>query len=262
MLKITALQALNDNYIWLLRNDSTPYVAIIDPGEARPVQKAVAASNLKPVAILITHRHYDHVDGAVELVTNYNIPIYGPANEPVPTLNHPMREGDNIHLEAITADLRVLDIPGHTAGHIGYYGHGLLFCGDTLFTAGCGKIFDGTAQQLFHSLEKIAALPEETLIYCAHEYTEENLLFARMVEPENCAIVQRLEKTRRLRSRGAATVPSTLTEEKQTNPFLRCNIKEVIHSAEQFTGHALGSSEEVFVALRHWRDCTNQPIYD
>jgi len=257
MLKITALQALKDNYIWLLRDNGGPHVAIIDPGEARPVQEAVIAGNLEPAAILVTHRHYDHVDGITELVANYDIPVYGPANESIPALTHPMKEGKHVHLEAIAADFQVLDIPGHTAGHIGYYGHGLLFCGDTLFTAGCGKIFDGTAQQLFHSLEKIAALPDKTLIYCAHEYTEENLLFARIVEPGNKAIIQRLEKTRQLRSKGAATVPSTLAEEKQTNPFLRCNVKEVIDTTEQFTGHALNSAEEVFLALRRWRDRMN-----
>ncbi len=257
MLKITALQALKDNYIWLLRNNGSRQAAIIDPGEARPVQEAVVAGNLEPVAILVTHRHYDHVDGIAELVADYNIPVYGPARESIPALTHPMEEGEHIHLGSIAADFRVLDIPGHTAGHIGYYGHGLLFCGDTLFTGGCGKIFDGTAQQLFHSLKKIAALPDETLIYCAHEYTEENLLFAKMVEPGNSAIGQRLKKTRQLRGQGAATVPSTLGEEKQTNPFLRCDKKEVIRSAERFADHALNSAEAVFTVLRHWRDCMN-----
>ncbi len=257
MLKITALPALKDNYIWLLRNKGSRHVVIVDPGDARPVQEAMATNNLEPAAILITHCHYDHVDGIAGLVAEYDIPVYGPANEFVPALTHPVAEGIHLHLDAIAADFRVLDIPGHTAGHIGFYGHGLLFCGDTLFTAGCGKIFDGTAKQLFHSLEKIAALPDETLIYCAHEYTEENLLFARMVEPENSAIVQRLEKTRQLRSMGAATVPSTLAEEKLTNPFLRCNTKDVVNSTECFAGHALNSTEEIFSALRYWRDCAN-----
>lgn len=254
MLKITALPALKDNYIWLIRNNGDRYAIIVDPGEAGPVQKALDAGNLQPVAILITHHHYDHVDGIRELVINYGIPVYGPKNEPIPELTHPVGEKDHACLEAVGADFQVLEIPGHTAGHIGYYGHGLLFCGDTLFTAGCGKVFDGTAQQLFHSLQRIMALPDETLIYCAHEYTEENLLFARMVEPENSAIIQRLKKTRRIRSTGAPTIPSTLAEEKLTNPFLRCDREGVITATKQFAGHALNNTEEVFIALRHWRD--------
>ena len=259
MLKITALPALKDNYIWLIRNSGDRHVIIVDPGEAGPVQKELDAANLQPVAILNTHHHYDHVDGISELVASYGIPVYGPENESIPELTHPVGENNHIFLETVGANFQVLEIPGHTAGHIGYYGHGLLFCGDTLFTAGCGKIFDGTAQQLFHSLEKIMALPDETLIYCAHEYTEENLLFARMVEPENSTIIQRLKKTRRIRSSGAPTIPSTLAEEKLTNPFLRCDCKEVIAATEQFAAHALNTPEQVFIALRRWRDCVKLP---
>jgi len=255
MLKITAIQALKDNYIWLIRNKANRHTIIVDPGEFNPVQDALNANNLEPVAILITHCHYDHVDGIVDLVKHYHIPVYGPANESVPALTHPLKERDHIHLETIGVDFQVLDIPGHTAGHIGYSGHGLLFCGDTLFTAGCGRVFDGTVEQLFHSLQKIAALPDKTLIYCTHEYTEDNLRFAITVEPDNKEIIRRQKKTRQLRARNIITIPSTLAEEKQTNPFLRSNIPRVINAAERFTGHTLNTSESVFATLRYWKDC-------
>ncbi len=259
MLEITAQPVLKDNYIWLLRNEERRYVVIVDPGEAGPVINTLIANSLEPLAILITHHHYDHTDGIAELLAWHDVPVYGPANESIPALTHPLTEGDRVLLKEIGAELQVLDIPGHTSGHIGYYGDGLLFCGDTLFTAGCGKVFDSTAQRLFHSLQKLATLPDETLIFCAHEYTEENLLFARMVEPGNNAIIQRLAKTRQLRNRGAATVPSTLSEEKRTNPFLRCGRAEVIRNTQRFAGRLLNGAEEVFVALRHWRDVVDRP---
>ncbi len=254
MPEITALPARKDNYIWLIRQHGEAGVVVVDPGEALPIHRAVRSESLVPAAILITHHHYDHVEGVAELVERYATPVYGPAGESIPLLTHPLREGDRVELAAVGICFQVLDIPGHTAGHIGYYGHGSLFCGDTLFGAGCGGIFDGTAQQLFHSLRKIAALPASTLIYCAHEYTVQNLGFAATVEPHNHAITQRRERAVRLRAKGGPTVPSTLAEEQRTNPFLRCREPDVIDAASRFAGCRLDSAEEVFVVLRHWKD--------
>lgn len=253
MPKITAIEALRDNYIWLI-HDQRQRAAIVDPGEAEPVVSALERDAFSPSAILITHNHHDHVGGVTELVERYHIPVYGPAAEPVPGITHALRGGERIRPGAVDAEFTVLDIPGHTAGHLAYHGHGLLFCGDTLFTAGCGRVFTSTVQRLFHSLQKIARLPDETRLFCAHEYTEENLRFAYLVEPDNDAIQQRRERTRLLRSRGLPCVPSTLAEEKATNPFLRCGVAAVARAAERFAGQHLNDPEQVFLALRRWRD--------
>ncbi len=252
MLKITAVEALQDNYIWLITGRG--HAAVVDPGEAEPVIAALEGDGLTASAILLTHSHHDHVGGVSGLLERYAIPVYGPAAEPVAELTHPLRGGERLHLKGVEADLAVLDISGHTIGHIGYHGNGALFCGDTLFTAGCGKVFDGTVEQLFLSLEKIAALPDDTLIYCAHEYTAENLRFAQMVEPGNRAVAKRRRETRRLRLAGVPCVPSTLAREKATNPFLRCAVEEVSAAAQRFAGRTLDTRLEVFAALRHWRD--------
>ena len=254
MPKITALPSRKDNYIWLLESETSRKAVVVDPGEAAPVEKALNGSHLELAAILVTHHHYDHVEGIPELVARYPVPVFGPARENIPRLTEAVEEGQRLPLEEIGTELSVLEIPGHTAGHVGYYGHGWLFCGDTLFTAGCGKVFDGTVEQLFHSLQRISRLPDETLICCAHEYTEENLRFARLVEPGNPAILERMEESRQLRARGKPAVPSTLEEEKRTNPFLRCHQPEVIQAAERFAGHPLESAEAVFKVLREWRD--------
>jgi len=254
MLKITALPSRKDNYIWLIGSTSSQRVIVVDPGEAAPVERALKESDLHLAAILVTHHHYDHVEGIPGLANRRRIPIYGPAREPIPCLSHPVGEGDRVPREPAGMEFLVMEIPGHTAGHLGYYGDGRLFCGDTLFTAGCGKVFDGTVEQLFRSLQRIAQLPDETLIYCAHEYTEENLRFARLVEPANPAILKRLDGTHQLRARGVPTLPSTLGEEKRTNPFLRCHQPEVILAAERFAGRPLKGPEQVFKVLRSWRD--------
>ncbi|HFC54283.1 MAG TPA: hydroxyacylglutathione hydrolase [Gammaproteobacteria bacterium] len=253
MLKIAAVKALRDNYIWLIQ-DHQRRAAIVDPGEAEPVVAAVEEAAVIPCAILITHGHHDHVGGVEELVERFHVPVYGPAREGVAGITHPLRGGELIQPGAVDAEFNVLAVPGHTCGHLAYYGSGLLFCGDTLFTAGCGRVFTSTGQLLFRSLQEIAQLPDETLIYCAHEYTEENLRFARLVEPDNSAIQHRQNKARQLRARGLATVPSTLAEEKATNPFLRCGVATVARAAGKFAGRPLSEPEQVFLVLRHWKD--------
>lgn len=253
-MKVHQLRAFDDNYIWLIGCDGAPDVAIVDPGDEKPVIEYVERMGLQPGAILITHHHGDHTGGISELVERYGIPVYGPAQERIPALTHPLSEGDEVALAACGLSLEVFDTPGHTRGHICYYGHGALFSGDTLFTAGCGRLFEGTAEQMYHSLEKLRALPDETLLYCAHEYTQANLGFAVVAEPENSEVAARADEVARLRSKGQSTVPANLGLEKATNPFLRSHIASLAAAAEAFAGQRLSSPAEVLATVRHWKD--------
>lgn len=254
MMKVHQLNAFDDNYIWLIGCDDRSDVAIVDPGDAEPVIEYLEREGLRPAAILITHHHGDHTGGITELLARYSIPVYGPAGERIPALTHPLREGDEVELVACDIRLQVLDTPGHTRGHICYYGHGALFSGDTLFAAGCGRLFEGTAEQMYHSLEKIRALPDDTLVYCAHEYTQANLGFAVVAEPHNAETLSRLQEVAGLRRAGKATVPSRLAAEKATNPFLRSHIPSLTTAAEAFAGRKLATPAEVLAMVRHWKD--------
>jgi len=254
MMKVHQLKAFDDNYIWLIGCNNAKAVAIVDPGDADPVIEYLEQQGLQPCAILITHHHGDHTGGVRELVARYTLPVYGPASERIPALSHPLREGDKVELEACGLTLQVIDTPGHTRGHICYYGHGALFSGDTLFTAGCGRLFEGSAEQMYQSLEKLRALPDDTLLYCAHEYTQASLEFAVIAEPQNAATLARAEEVRQQRLHGHPTVPATLALEKATNPFLRSHIPMLVAAAEANAGRALGTPSEVFGAVRHWKD--------
>lgn len=254
MLDVRCVPAFDDNYIWLPALPSSRAVAIVDPGEAEPVLARLAQEDLEPAAILITHHHQDHTGGITDLTARYDIPVYGPAREHIPGLTHPVAEGDTVELDALGLELTVLETPGHTRGHVCYLGHGALFCGDTLFTAGCGRLFEGTPEQMHASLSRLAALPEYTLVYCAHEYTTANLRFARVVEPDNPDILARCDEVARHRARQEATVPAPLLLERKTNPFLRCAEPDVIAAAEAFAGRSLASGAEVFAAVRRWKD--------
>ncbi|NOX76601.1 MAG: hydroxyacylglutathione hydrolase [Gammaproteobacteria bacterium] len=261
MLTAQRIPAFDDNYIWLLTRPGSLGVAIVDPGDAEPVIAAVEAGGFQPVAILITHHHWDHVGGVADLLSRYSVPVYGPARETTPHLTTPLQEGDRVELPALNASLRVMDVPGHTAGHIAYYCDGgpeqqpgLLFCGDTLFAGGCGRLFEGTAEQMHDSLSRIRFLPDNTRVYCAHEYTEANLGFARIAEPGNTALQHRQQKVREQRAAGQPTVPSQLGEEKATNPFLRFDEPELVRAAEGFAGRNLAPGAEVFGVVRHWKD--------
>lgn len=256
---VVAVPAFSDNYIWVIRDHL--HAVVVDPGDASPVLDYLRHEKLKLVAILNTHHHNDHVGGNAALLREFSVPIYGPASENIPTVTHRLRECPDkeseegcAYIPEFSLSLHVLDIPGHTAGHIAYYGSNLLFCGDTLFACGCGKLFEGTAQQMVHSLQKLAELPNETLVYCGHEYTLNNIRFARVVEPDNQALSKREADVEKLRNQGLPTLPSTIALEKATNPFLRCQQPEVIKSASSHARKQLSDRVSVFATLRDWKN--------
>jgi hydroxyacylglutathione hydrolase len=255
MLSVFPIPAFADNYIWLLRRPHGAEVAVVDPGDEGPVLAFLGREGLTLAAILVTHHHQDHIGGVPDLLAVWpEARVFGPADRRIPMVTDVVAEGAQIRVPGPDALFRVLEVPGHTSSHIAYLGEGCLFCGDTLFAAGCGRVFDGTFEQLAASLERIAALPPETRIYCAHEYTEANLGFAAWVEPDSAALAARTAATERLRAAGRPTVPSQLAEELATNPFLRTGAEGVRAAAERFAGHSLRDSSEVFTALRRWKD--------
>ena len=254
MLEVTPVRAFADNYIWLIHSprDRRKVVAV-DPGDAAPVADALKNRGLELQAILLTHHHPDHVGGVAQLLQKHAVPTFGPANEAIPGRPTLLREGDVVDLPHLDLRFQVLDVPGHTAGHIAYVGHGALFCGDTLFSAGCGRLFEGTPEQMSASLAKLASLPDDTAVYCAHEYTIGNLLFSLAVEPDNAEARAYLEECRARRARDEATVPSTIRRERNVNPFLRCHRETVKQAAEARAGRALNQTE-VFAVIRAWKD--------
>ncbi|MEE9328100.1 MAG: hydroxyacylglutathione hydrolase [Cocleimonas sp.] len=260
MTPIITVPAFSDNYIWLVCDENKQYAAIVDPGEARPVIATLEESNIQPIALLITHFHHDHVGGITDLLEKYpDLPVYGPHNEKIPQMTHPLKGDETVAFDKLDCDFQVMNVYGHTAGHIAYYtkdanGNGKLFCGDTLFAGGCGRVFNGTMKQLHDSLQKISQLPEDTLIYCAHEYTLDNLGFAKWVEPDSGDILTREEADRNLIDKDQATVPSLLSLELSTNPFMRTHLPHVQERVADATGKALADSVDVFTAMRNWKD--------
>jgi hydroxyacylglutathione hydrolase len=267
MFEILPIPAFKDNYIWLLVRDGR--AAVVDPGDAVPVIARLAALHLQLETVLITHHHDDHQGGVEELVARWQPRVFGPAAESITGCTDPLSGGETI--DVLGQDVDVLPVGGHTRGHLAYFVPGALFCGDTLFGAGCGRLFEGTPAQMHASLARLAALPDDTLVYCAHEYTEANLRFALAVEPDNAMLRERAERVAALRAKGLSTVPSTLREEKATNPFLRCSEPAVIeaalaHAVQQgdflrreaspLAGRAAVDTSQVaiFAAIRSWRN--------
>jgi len=251
-MQVHAVPAFQDNYLWVVAVGR--HAAAVDPGDAAPIEAFLASHGLELAAILATHHHADHVGGVGALVQRWKCPVFGPAHDGVEGLDRKLAEGDRITVPKLGVELGVLDVPGHTAGHIAYVGDGLVFCGDTLFGCGCGRLFEGTPAQMSESLGKLARLAPETRVYCAHEYTMSNIRFAEAVEPGNARLSARKVRDAARRSRGEATIPSTIGEEIATNPFLRCTEPEVVASAERHAQRALAGPVEVFAEIRDWKN--------
>jgi hydroxyacylglutathione hydrolase len=249
---ITPVRILRDNYVWLLAGDASPRVAVVDPGEAEPVLEHLSRNDQTVEAIVITHHHGDHVAGVGPLVERFGCPVYGPPISGI--VDHAVGDGNDVAIGDASGPLRVVSVPGHTLDHVAYLGRGFVLCGDTLFAGGCGRLFEGTPDMMLESLDRLAALPDDTRIVCAHEYTEANLRFAAAVEPENAAIAERQASVRALRSEGRPSVPSTLAVERVTNPFLRTREPAVMAAAARRSGHATAAGAETFAAIRAWKD--------
>jgi len=252
LVEIRPIPAFRDNYIWMLSRDGD--AVVVDPGDSAPVHAALRQHRTKLTGILVTHHHGDHVGGVAELAEAYRARVWGPARETIPSRQVALREGDTV--EVLGQQFTVIDIPGHTLGHIALYAPSIdaLMCGDTLFTCGCGRLFEGTAAQMFESLSKLARLPDSTSVYCGHEYTLSNIRFARTVEPDNAELARRQLDCEQLRSRGEPTVPSTIAQERATNPFLRCTEPTLRTAAERRVPGAGSDPVATFAAVRAWKD--------
>lgn len=253
MFPIFPIPAFNDNYIWVLVDDARKQAIVVDPGDAAPVLAFLHQEQLRLSTILITHKHPDHTGGVSALRTAFpNSSVFSPLTENIAHTTQFVSDNDKINIH--DREFSVIAIPGHTLGHVAYYCKPALFCGDTLFTNGCGRIFEGTAEQMLSSLKKLMTLPDDTQIYCGHEYTLSNVQFALHVEPNNPVLQKRFLETKALRAQNKPTVPSTLQLEKETNPFLRCHEPSVIEIVSKHAGKKLSAEVDVFYELRQWKN--------
>jgi len=260
-LKVSPISAFKDNYIWAL-SDANGDVVVVDPGTAAPVEDFLSDKGYRLVAILITHHHPDHTGGIFDLCKNRKIQVFGPAGDHIAGITNTVQEGDVVAV--LNAHLQVMAVPGHTLDHLAYVlqmprtaqeSDALsLFCGDTLFAGGCGRLFEGTAEIMYTSLRRIGALPTNTLVYCAHEYTLGNLNFAAKAEPDNIAITARQKIELLKREQGLPTLPTTISEELRTNPFLRCHSVGLKKQVAAQMAQELHSDLETFMYLRRWKD--------
>lgn len=250
-MQATAIAALSDNYVWRLA-DADGHWLVVDPSEAGPVL-AAAGDGSAPQAILLTHHHNDHVGGVPDLLERWpGIPVYGPVDTRMPMVNRPVSDGDRVDVGPWTFD--ILAVPGHTLSHIAFHGEGHLFCGDTLFSLGCGRLFEGTPRDMLGSLDRLAALPAQTLVCCGHEYTLANAAFARVVDPDNVALRRRHEEAIAMREHARPTLPTTLRDELACNPFLRIDAPAVRSAVVARLPSATGDRQEAFAELRRWKD--------
>jgi hydroxyacylglutathione hydrolase len=254
-LSILTVPAFDDNYLWLIHNGQDAIV--VDPGDAGAIFSALEKHDLILRAILLTHHHSDHIGGVNELVAQFKIPVYGPAHDGIAAVTIPLDDGDQVNIDCLNLTLDVMAVPGHTFGHIAYYAAALksVFCGDTLFAGGCGRLFEGTPAQMLNSLDSLAALPENTAVYCAHEYTLSNLKFALEVEPGNLDLQKRMIQEQEKRAHGISTIPTYIGLEKLTNPFLRTRVDAIIQKLVA-TEKVMAKQDEVshFAALREWKN--------
>ena len=260
MLSITPIPAFNDNYIWLITESQGSGCLVVDPGDAEPVREVLQQQGLTLAGILITHHHMDHVGGVERLLSDNSVPVYGPEKSPAQCITVRLKGGDQVDVLGMVFD--VVEVPGHTLDHIAYFGaksdrstDPVVFCGDTLFAGGCGRVFEGTPQMMHASLSRLATLPPDTGVYCAHEYTLANLAFALAVEPENEVLASRIEADKQTRDLGQPTVPSTIALELATNPFLRSDADSVRNSAARHSGETPLDPVTTFAAIRQWKDC-------
>lgn len=247
-----AIPAFHDNYIWAIHDHR--HCVLVDPGEAAPALDFLAGHGLELSAILLTHHHQDHIGGVDTLLGRFQVPVFGPADPRMPAAVRTVSEGDPVSIAAPPLEFEVIETPGHTRSHIVFHGHGALFCGDTLFSSGCGRLFEGTPAQMQASLDKLAALPDATAIFCAHEYTADNCQFALAVEPGNPELEARIDEVSALRAAGRITLPTRLGQEKCVNPFLRTRTPAVIEAARRREPGLNDAPDTVFGAIRRWKD--------